>query len=56
MHEHLTHNKCYATYREFAEPTLTFLREKVPKDWHRFRNTVTDNFHVIDPKKFRIVA
>ena len=56
MLEHLTHNKCYATYREFAEATLTFLREKVPKDWSRFRSSVTDNFRVIDPKNFRIVA
>jgi transposase len=31
MHKHLTHNKSYATYREFAEAMLGFLREKVPK-------------------------
>ena len=30
MHKHLTHNKSYATYREFAEAALEFLRENVP--------------------------
>jgi transposase len=38
MHKHLTHNKSYATYREFAEAALTFLREKVPKNWESAPN------------------
>ena len=33
MHKHVTHNKCYATSREFAGEVLTFLREKVPQNW-----------------------
>lgn len=56
MHKHLTHNKCYATYREFAGATLEFLREKVPKSWPKFRNSVTDNFRVINPTDFRVLA
>ncbi|MGQ0443753.1 MAG: transposase [Beijerinckiaceae bacterium] len=56
MHKHLTHNKCYATYREFAEAALKFLREKVPKNWPEICDSVTDNFGVIDPKDFRILA
>jgi len=56
MHKHLTHNKCYATYREFAEATLEFLREAVPIRWLEFRDSVTDNFRVIDPKNFRVLA
>jgi hypothetical protein len=35
---------------------LTFLREDVPKNWTPYRDTVTDNFRVISPKDFRIVA
>ncbi|HMK90256.1 MAG TPA: transposase, partial [Methylocystis sp.] len=46
MHKHLTHNKCYATYCEFADATLEFLREHVPKRWPQFRNSVTDKFRV----------
>src|SRR4249920_258853 len=56
MHKHLTHNKCYATYRKFAEATLEFLRENVPRRWPEFRDSVTDNFRVIDPKDFRVLA
>jgi len=56
MHKHLTHNKCYASYREFAEAALQFLRDKVPKNWPEFCDSVTDNFRVINPKNFRILA
>ena len=56
MHKHLTHNKFYATYREFAEATLDFLRENVPEIWPEYCNLVTDNFRVINPKDFRVLA
>ena len=54
MHKHVTHNKCYATSREFAEEVLNFLRKKVPKNWLELCDFVTDNFRVINPKDFRI--
>jgi transposase len=56
MHKHVTHNKCYATCREFAGATLGFLRETVPRDWTEFRDSVTDNFRVISPSDFRVMA
>ncbi|MGC8534405.1 MAG: IS630 family transposase, partial [Rhizomicrobium sp.] len=56
MHRHLTHNKTYATYREFAEAALDFLRNKVPRCWPEFCDSVTDNFRVIDSKDFRVLA
>lgn len=56
MHKHLTHNKAYATYREFANETLDFLRKKVPKRWAEFCDSVADNFRVINPENFRILA
>lgn len=56
MHKHVTHNKCYATCREFADATLGFLRENVPRNWTAFRDSVTDNFRVIRPTDFRVVA
>ena len=43
MHKHMTHNRCYATCREFAGATLRFLRETVPRDWTMFRDSVSDN-------------
>jgi hypothetical protein len=33
MHRNVTHNKCYATCAQFADATLGFLREKVPRNW-----------------------
>jgi transposase len=56
MHRNVTHNKCYATCSQFAEATLGFLREKVPGDWARFCDSVTDNFRVIKPKDFRVMT
>lgn len=56
MHKHVTHNKCYATPREFAGAVLTFLREKVPQSWIELRDSVTDNFRVINPEDFRVLA
>ena len=40
---------------EFADATLDFLRDKVPKNWASFRDSVTDNFRVINPKDFRVL-
>jgi transposase len=56
MHRNITHNKTYATCAEFADATLEFLREKVPRNWLRFRSAITNNFRVINPKDFRIMA
>src|SRR6202789_1685929 len=56
MHKNITHNKCYETCGEFAEATLTFLRREVPGRWGKYSSTVTDNFRVITPKEFRVIA
>jgi hypothetical protein len=53
MHRQTTHNKRYATDKEFANAMLDFLREKVPKHWPNFRDSVTDNFRAISPRNFR---
>jgi transposase len=56
MHRNVTHNKCYASFKEFKAAVLGFLREQVPRNWHRLCDEVTDNFRIIDPAKFRILA
>jgi transposase len=56
MHRNVTHNKCYETCAEFAATTLDFLRDKVPQNWVDLCDSVTDNFRVISPKDFRLVA
>jgi len=56
MHRHLTHNKYWRDYRAFAASVLKFLREQVPRQWLLFRDSVTDNFRVIDPRDFRVLT
>jgi transposase len=56
MHKNVTHNRTYDTCKEFAETALEFLREKVPRNWARYSSAVTDNFRVISPKDFRVIA
>lgn len=56
MHKHVTHNKTYPTCANFAEAMLGFLRQNVPRNWPTFSETVTDNFRVISPKNFRVLA
>jgi transposase len=56
MHRHVTQNKCYATCTQFADATLGFLREKVPRNWANLCDSVTDNFRIINPKDFRVMT
>jgi transposase len=56
MHRNITHNRTYATCAQFADAALDFLREKVPQNWADFRDSVTDNFRIINPKVFRVVT
>jgi transposase len=55
-HKYVTHNKGYATFAQFKAAMLDFLRDTVPRRWDDFRTTVTDNFRVINPADFRILA
>src|SRR5450830_923990 len=56
MHRNVTHNKCYAPCAKFADATLGFLRETVPRNWADLCDSVTDNFRIINPKDFRVVT
>jgi transposase len=56
MHKNVTHNKCYATYNDFCNAMLGFLRETVPKNWNTLCDDVSDNFRIISPKDFRVLT
>ena len=56
MHKHVTHNKCYETCAQFADATLDFLRNQVPKKWVELSSSVTDNFRIISPGDFRLLS
>jgi transposase len=56
MHKHITHNRCYQRFTDFRDAMLTFLREEVPRNWDAYCDAVSDNFRIISPKEFRILA
>ena len=56
MHSHVTHNTCHASFRDFSSALLNFLRHDVPRNWRAYRDQVTDNFRIINPTEFRIIA
>ena len=56
MHKAVTHRRSFPKFRDYAEALLSFLREDVPRNFARYSSTITDNFRVIDPKDFRILA
>jgi len=55
-HRHATHNKCYATFKAFSTAMRSFLCDDVPRNWRTYCDQVTDNFRVINPTNFRIIA
>jgi transposase len=56
MHKRVTHNQCHETFADFKAAVLTFLREEVPRKWDTYCDKVTDNFRIISPKDFRVLA
>jgi len=56
MHQYTTHNRDYKTFDKFRAAILTFLNQTIPKKWEHFRDRINDNFRVISPASFRIVA
>jgi transposase len=55
MHKHVTQNRCYAKFGDFIDAVMTFLRSDVPRNWSNFRDTVSDNFHVISRSNYRVL-
>jgi transposase len=55
LHAQVTHNRFYPTQKQFADAILRFLRETIPKNWHSFRDKVTDNFRIISHQNFRVL-
>jgi transposase len=54
-HKTVTHNRCHATYNEFCDAVLGFLRHDVSSRWNTFCDSVTDNFRIISPEDFRVL-
>ena len=54
MHREVTHNKFPASFSHFVEAIFDFFRRRMPKEWTKWRDTVTDNFRIISHKDFRV--
>jgi hypothetical protein len=55
MHRHITHNKCYASFKDFSIAMLNFLRNDAPGNWGNWCDEVSDNFRIINPTKYQIL-
>ena len=52
MHREVTHNKFPASFSHFVEAIFDFFRRRMPQEWTKWRDTVTDNFRIISHKDF----
>ena len=55
MHREVTHNKFPASFGHFVEAIFYFFRRRMPQEWIKWRDTVTDKFRIISHKDFRIL-
>jgi len=56
MHKNVTHNRSHERFADFKAAVLTFLQTTVPQNWRTLCDKVSDNFRVITPKDFRVMA
>ena len=56
MHKNVTHNRCYAKFKNFRAAIPGFPRDAVPKNWRIYRDSISDNFRVIKPSDFRVLT
>ena len=56
MHLYVTHNRYDPTQKQFAGVILQFFRETIPREWKKFRDTVSDNFRIITRGNVRVLA
>ena len=54
MHKNVTPYKCYRHAGKFAAATIDFLARQSPRELAGFRNSVTGDVRVINPKDFRV--
>ena len=55
MHREVTHNRFHPNFGHFVEAIFDFFRRRMPQEWTKWRDTVTDNFRIISHKDFRVL-
>ncbi|CAI9413054.1 hypothetical protein ANOBCDAF_04721 [Pleomorphomonas sp. T1.2MG-36] len=55
MHTSVTHNKYYERFADFVDAVNVFFRKTLPSQWPKLRDFISDDFHIIDPRNFRVL-
>ncbi len=55
MHREVTHNRFHPNFGHFVDAIFDFFRRRLPQEWTKWRDTVTDNFRIISHKDFRVL-
>ena len=44
MHREVTHNRFHPNFGHFVDAVFDFFRRRMPQEWTKWRDTVTDKF------------
>ena len=55
MHDATTRNIHYEKFQDFCDAILGFLTKKLPEEWPKLRDRITDNFRTISYENFRVL-
>ena len=55
MHREVAHNRFHPNFGHFVDAVFDFFRQRMPQEWTKWRDTVTDKFRVISHKEFRVL-
>ena len=55
IHKWVTHNRNYAAFNQFTDAIFDFFRKTLSDNWHKFHDTVTDNFRFASLKHYKVI-
>lgn len=55
LHNHVTRNRYYKTFNEFAKSVMTFCKETIAQNWAKISTYVTDNFTIKSNKNLSLI-
>ena len=56
MHREVTHNRFYANFDLFTKAIDHFFKQRLPREWTTWRDTIADNFRIISHRDFRVLG
>lgn len=55
MHDWVNHNWHYVTFNQFTKAIFDFFRMTLPEKCPEFRDTATDNFHIVSFREYKVI-